>query len=116
MAQTTTGIRAGNGLTFTAGTGTIDNSQVFLTGDVTAYDTFMLMSTAGAMDVFPSLDGTNFATTALSLQDLGATTSSPVLVTAANRVYGFRGKFKAIRVDQNGATPVTAATLTCGKT
>lgn len=81
---------------------------------VGAADTFLLMSTAGAMDVFVSLDGTNFATAALSLTDMGATTSDPVVVTAANRVYGFRGKYKSIRVLQNGATAVANAVLRYG--
>lgn len=97
------------------GSGTNDNDVVILFDDVVdGADTFLLMSTAGAMDVFVSLDGTNFSTAALSLTDMGATTSDPVIVTAANRVYGFRGKYKAIKVLQNGATAVTAAVLRYG--
>lgn len=97
------------------GTGTNDNDVVITFDDVVdGADTFLLMSTAGAMDVFVSLDGTNFSTAALSLTDMGAITSDPVLVTVANRVYGFRGKFKAIRVLQNGITAVTAAVLRYG--
>lgn len=101
----------GNAMRYKSATGTNDNDAVIATDDVSKYDTFMLMSTAGAMDVFPSLDGVNFATSALSLTDLGATSAAPVIVTAANRIYGFRGTFAKIRVDQNGATPVTAACL-----
>jgi hypothetical protein len=78
------------------------------------YDTCELMSTAGAMDVVVSLDGTNFTTAALSLADLGAITSDPVVVTAANRLYGFRGKFAAIQVRQNGATAVVNASIRYG--
>ena len=100
---------------YSAGTGTNDNDVVIQSGDVTGYDTFMLMSTAGAMDVFVSLDGTNYSTAALSIADLGATSSTPVVVTVANRVYGFKGSFKAVRVLQNGATGVTAASLVCSK-
>jgi hypothetical protein len=97
------------------GTGTNDNDVVIsLDQNAEAYDTFLLMSTAGAMDVFVTLDGTNYSTAALSLADLGATSTDPVVVTAANRVYGFRGKYRGIRVLQNGATGVANATLRYG--
>lgn len=97
------------------GSGTNDNDVVIDATDLMdGADTFLLMSTAGAMDVFVSLDGTNYTTAALSLTDMGATTSDPVVVTAANRMYGFRGKFKAVRVLQNGATAVANAVLRYG--
>jgi len=92
-----------------AGTG--DNAVVLETGDVSDLDTFTLMSTAGAFDVYASLDGTNFATAPLSMSDLGATVSAPVLVAAAARIYGFAGPFKAIRILQAGATPVANLTM-----
>jgi len=93
---------------------TANDDILIQTDDVSRYDTFMLMSTAGTVDVFVSLDGTNYATAPLSLVDQGATTSDPVVVTAALRCYGFRGKFRKIRIMQNGATNPTAATLLCG--
>lgn len=97
------------------GTGTNDNDVVInFTNIPDDVDTFHLMSTAGAMDVFVSLDGTNFATAAHSLSDLGAITSDPVVVTAANRCYGFRGKFAAVKVLQNGVTAVVGAVLRYG--
>jgi hypothetical protein len=97
------------GLTGTyTGTGVNDNDVLFTSGDMRPYDTFMIMSTAGAVDVYGSLDGTNYNTAPLSLADLGAVTSDPVVVTVANRLYGFRGKYRYIRVLQNGATAATA--------
>jgi hypothetical protein len=66
--------------------------------------------------VFVSLDGTNYSTAGLSLADLGSTSTDPVIVTAANRTYGFRGVYRLIRVLQNGASAVTAASLMCGRT
>lgn len=101
------------------GSGTNDNDAVITIADAAAndllnYDSFMLMSTAGAMDVFVSLDGTNYITAPLSLTDLGATTTAPVIVTVANRMYGFRGKFQGIIVRQNGATAVENASLIGG--
>lgn len=96
------------------GTGAADNAVLLTaTDDIPNYDAFLLMSTAGAVDVFVSLDGTNYSTAALSLTDMGAITNDPVLVTVAGRVYGFRGKFRAIKVLQNGGT-ATEATLACG--
>ncbi len=95
-------------------TSTLDDEVVIQTDDISRHDTFMLMSVTGAVDVFPSIDGTNYATAPISLQDMGATTTDPVVVTAAGRIYGFRGKFRKIRVLQNGATDV-AVSLVCGK-
>lgn len=93
------------------GTGTNDNDILVTSDDVTQYSAFMLMSTAGAVDVQVSLDGTNFSTAPLSLQDFGATTTDPVLVTAAGRVYGFAGKFRKFRILQNGATAASASVM-----
>jgi hypothetical protein len=97
------------------GSGTNDNDVVIQFDDIVdGCDTFMLFSTTGAMDVFPSLDGANFATAPYSLFDGGGTSQDPVLVTVAGRMYGFRGKFKAVRVLQNGATAVANAVLRYG--
>ncbi|MGE4077389.1 MAG: hypothetical protein AB7F22_17675 [Reyranella sp.] len=96
------------------GSGTNDNDVLFTTGDMTAYSACTLMSTTGAVDVQVSLDGTYYSTAPLSIQDFGATSNDRVLVTAALRTYGFAGKFKTIRVLQNGATGA-AASLLCWK-
>lgn len=96
------------------GTGTNDNDVLFTTGDISRYDACSLMSTDGAVDVFVSLDGTNYSTAALSLQDFGASTNDPVLLTVADRVYGFVIKARNIRVLQNGATAASAS-MNCWK-
>lgn len=103
----------GNAQLYQDGTGANDNDVIVQTGDVSAFNAFTLDSTAGAVDVFVSLNGTDYTTAALSLTDLGATTTDPVVVTAANRVYGFRGAFQKIRVLQNGATAATKVNLMC---
>lgn len=96
------------------GSGTNDNDLLFTTRNVQAHGSFTLMSTAGAVDVEVTLDGTTWSTTALSLEDLGATANTTyVVVTAALRVYQFRGKFTQVRVRQNGGTAATAHLL-CG--
>lgn len=101
------------------GSGTNDNDIVIDFGGandtIDDFDTYQLMSTTGAMDVFVSLDGTNYSTAPLALSDLGAVSSDPVIVTVANRVYGFRGKYRAVRVRQNGGVAVSNAALNYGR-
>lgn len=95
-------------------TGVNDNDVILTSGDVSDYDQFTLQSTAGAMDVLVSLDGTNFSTVHLALLDQGSTTpTTAVLVTAANRTYSFAGNFALVRILQNGATAVANGCLLC---
>lgn len=97
------------------GTGANDNDILFTTGDsITAFDACTLMSTAGAVDVYVSIDGTNYASAPLSLQDMGSTSLDPVLATAAGRVYGFVGRYRSVRVLQAGATGASAS-MNCWK-
>lgn len=88
-----------------------DNEVVIQTGDMTGYDACFLMSTTGIVDVLVSLDGTNYSTAPLSMNDYGGTSADPVLVTVALRVYGFASKFRRIRVLQSGATDAAASLL-----
>lgn len=116
MATLATQNLLGNGvLSFTGGIGVNDNDVVVQTEDVSGYREFSLQSTAGAMDVLVTTDGTHYTTAPLSLIDRGATTSDPVIVTAANRSYAFFGTFRKVKVLQNGATAVTGACLLCSK-
>jgi hypothetical protein len=96
------------------GTGVNTGDILFTTANVQQHELFTLMSSAGAVDVFVTLDGVNFSTVALALEDQGSTTNSTyVQVTTAGRVFKFWGKYTQIRVKQNGATAATA-TLICG--
>jgi|SRR6185437_7954163 len=115
MATLATVDENGNMTRYSGGVGVNDTDVIISTGDVSRFDEFLLISTAGAMEVFPSLDGTNYATAPLSLIDMGATTTAPVTITAANRIYGFYGTFAKVKVQQSGATAVTAATMTMSK-
>ena len=101
--------------TLYTGSGTNDNDVVIQTDVIERHGAYMLMSTTGAMDVFVSLDGTNYTTAALSLIDFGGIVTTPVLVTVANRLYAFRGVFRFIRVLQNGATAVANAAMLAGE-
>ena len=96
------------------GTGTNNDDVCIETNDVSRWDVFQLMNTDGACDVIVTLDDTNWSSV-ISLADLGGTSLDPVVVTVADRMYGFAGKFKRIRVLQNGGTPVTSVSLSCGK-
>lgn len=118
MSASGTATWQGKSQLFTNSVATVNNGDVAIqTNDVQQFDTFVLLSQAGAMQVLVSLDGTNFSTAPLSLTDLGATTTAPVTVTAVNRVYGFRGKFMLIQVQQNGAVAIgiNQAQLRCGR-
>jgi hypothetical protein len=92
------------------GSASANDALLFTSGDIMRFDGCMLMSTDGAVDVEGSLDGTNFSA-ALSLQDVGATSSDPVLVTAADRMYFVPGWYRFLRVRQNGATAASASLL-----
>ena len=105
----------GKVLIWSGGNSDDDNDVVVQTNDVLQYNTFLLMSTAGVLDVLVSLDGTNYATVTLSLTDLGASSTAPVKVTVAARIYGFRGYFSKIRVLQNAGTDTEEVTLICGR-
>jgi hypothetical protein len=93
------------------GSASADNALLFTTGEITRFDGCMLMSPDGAVDVEGTLDGTNWSTAAVSMQDLGATSVDPVLVTAADRMYYVPGKYRFLRVRQNGATAASASLL-----
>ncbi len=88
-----------------------DNDICLETTDVSMYEIFQITSSAGAMDVFVSLDGAAFTTAPLSLVDQGAVLTAPVLLTAPLRMYGFSGIYRAIRVRQNGATDIAGCQL-----
>lgn len=105
----------GNVLRYSAGQGVNANDIVVQTSDVTRFDTFMLFTLTGAAQLLASLDGANYAAAPVSLDDLGAITSAPVIVTAASRIYRVRGSFAKLQVTQNGAAAVTGAVLICSR-
>lgn len=104
----------GNTTTRYYGTASADNALLFTSGDIVRFDGCMLMSPDGAVDVEGTLDGTNWTTAVIHLQDMGSTSVDPVLVTAADRMYFVPGKYRFLRVRQNGVT-AAAASLLCWK-
>ena len=102
-----------HGPLFRSGTGVSDNDviiQLGSTGDnVSDFNTWLFQCVAGAADVTVSLDGTNWSNP-VSLADLSAITSDPVIVMAAGKLYGIAGMHvKMLRVLQNGAVATTVA-------
>lgn len=103
-----------NAARYYTGSGTNDNDLLFTTDNIEMCSMFTLMTTAGVADVEITLDGTNWSTVALAMEDQGATANGTyVLVTVANRVFKWQGKYRQIRVRQNGAT-AASGTLMCG--
>jgi hypothetical protein len=97
-----------------SGVGVNAADVLFTTPNVQQHELFTLMSSAGAVEVLASINGTDFSTVVLALEDQGSTANSTyVIVTAPGRVYKFWGKYTRLRVRQNGAT-ATAASLICG--
>jgi len=98
---------------YTGGLGAADNNVIVQADDVSGFRDFYVMTTTGAVDINVSLDGTLYSG-ALSMTDLGsASFAVAVVVTAANRVYHFRGCFQNIRVLQAGATAPEDVALIC---
>jgi hypothetical protein len=98
---------------FKTGTGTNAGDIVIeITKNAEDYDTWQLGSSAGSMQVFGSLDGTNYLVTALALVDLTSVApGTTVTSTTAGGNYGLKGRWKKIKLTQNGATAVAGAVL-----
>lgn len=101
---------------YSGGLGASDNDVIVQADDVSSFSEFCVSTTAGAVDITVSLDGSHYTTAPLSLIDFGATAiGTAVLVTAANRMYRFSGCYQNVRVLQNGATPAADVALLCRK-
>jgi len=99
---------------FFSGTDGVDDDDVLgLLDDASPFDTFMFKIDAGAADVWVSIDGTTFQGP-IALSDVNDTSNDPVIVMAEDKLYGLRGVFKKIRVDQNGGTAATGLTISYG--
>jgi len=94
--------------------GAADNNVIYTSGDISMYDHHVIENISGAaaaVDVQVSLDGTNYNATAVAVQLLDdVTTGGGVksLTIAQNKVGVIRGKFKGLRVLQNGAGAANA--------
>lgn len=96
----------------TAGTNDNDPIVTVIGPHSLSYDTWVLGSTAGSMDVEVALVGTTYLATPIALLDATSLTpSTMVAATTAGKAVVFRGKFASIRVLQTGGTAVVAPSL-----
>lgn len=98
-------------LSYTGTAGTNDNDVVYTSTDISAYDFHTIECTAGTVDIQVTVDGTNYNTTqaAVMLHDDVTTGGGVRSVTIASGKVGIlRGKYKGIKILQNGATASNA--------
>lgn len=100
---------------FTCTAGTNDNDVIVTVSleDASSYDTWILGSSAGAMDVQISLlaAGTVLSSPVALLDMTSTTPSTTVVATTAGKAAALRGKFTSIVISQAGATGVVAPSL-----
>lgn len=91
-----------------AGTvGVNDNDVVYTSPDVSMYSTHSIECTVGTVDIQVTLDGTNWNTTQAAVllhDDVTTGGGVKVLTIAAGKIGSLKGKYKNIRILQNGAT------------
>ena len=94
--------------------GANDNDLIYESGDISMYNTHVIenMSAgAGACDVHVSLDGTNYAGSAVSVELIDDVTTGggiKVITIPQNKAGILIGKFNKIKVLQDGATAADA--------
>lgn len=95
-------------LSWTGVVGNGDDAVVYLSDDVSDYDTCIIECTAGTVDVDVSLDGTNWLAT-VAARSLKATAQTTFVTSiASGGAIEVAGHYKLIRVLQAGATPSNA--------
>jgi hypothetical protein len=83
-----------------------------ITANADLYDSWQLASTAGAMVVVGSIDGTNYQSASIAMVDLGSTAPGTyVTATVAGGNYGIKGRWKKLKVSQTGAAAVANACI-----
>lgn len=91
----------------TSSAGAADNAVLYTSPDVSKFNYHIIDNRSGeTVDVFVSVDGTNYSTTAASLELIndvtaGGPTKNIDLATTETGI--LRGKFRNIRIDQKGA-------------
>lgn len=98
------------GFTWTGAVGTNDNDVVYTSRDISDYNLHVIECTTGTVDIDISTDGTNF-TSAVAVRNVKSANSTTFVmdaIAASVPVVELRGRFKAIRVLQKGATASNA--------
>jgi hypothetical protein len=95
-------------LEFTGVAGVSDNDVIYTSPDVSGYNVHYIECTAGTIDVDVSLNGTNWIAAVAGVSLVTTTPGTRVIDAASGVCLEIRGKFKAIRVLQKGATASNA--------
>lgn len=96
---------------FTGTAGVNDNDVVYTSTDVSLYDIHVIECTAGTVDIQVTVDGTNYNTTQAAVMlhdDITTGGGVRILTIASGKIGILRGKYKGIKVLQNGATASNA--------
>lgn len=111
MAATPSGLEGSVRVYTTVGGGTPGAGAVIIeTDNVSRYDTFVFLFSAGSFTVEGSIDGSTWST-ALQLEDRGATTLTMVTTGVAGTKYAMRTKIPYLRVKQSGGTALVGKML-----
>jgi hypothetical protein len=93
--------------------GAADNAVLYTSLDVSKYNYHVIENESGAtVDVFVSVDGTNYSTAAASVvlvDDVTTGGGIAVIDIADNKIGILRGKYRKVRVIQKGAGTAVAA-------
>lgn len=100
---------------FTAGAA--DNDLVWTSPLLARFKEFIISETSVAADVEVSIDGTNFVSTAVALEDVhvAAAVGTRVLLTAVNKAYRIAPglRIQKLRIRQAAAGALTTFNLLC---
>lgn len=95
-------------IVLTTNVSTSDNTVLYTSNDVSMYNYHVIECTAGTVDVFVSVDGTNFLSVAASVELINDVTTGggikSIDIATADGAGILRGKFRKIRVLQKGTT------------
>jgi hypothetical protein len=103
-----------NGLQIIGIAGTGAAAVCIQTGDMSRYDTFMLMSTAGSFEVLGCIDDVNYSDP-LTMQDLGDAAATYVIASVAGHMCQLKGQYRYLQVQQVGATDVANLVMLCSR-
>lgn len=105
-------------LDITSVAGTADDDVLYTSTDITSYDRHIIENESGnAVDVYVSVDGTNYSTAAVSaylIDDVTTGGGIKSITIPDNKVGIIEGKFKKLRILQIGAGTPSAGTVRGG--
>ena len=86
----------------------VENTVLYTSNDISSYNYHVFECTAGTVDFYVSVDGTNFSAVAASVEALNDVTTGGgikiITLPTASGVAVLRGKFRKLRIIQDGTT------------